>query len=336
MGIRVSTSSLAAAVINAGAVGTLSGLALGYDDPENATNYEKASRNGLIREIRKTKELTRGPVGINILVAASNYRDLVQTSCRENVDFIVSGAGLPLMLPELVENTRIKLIPIVSSGRATNLIITRWIRKYNRLPDAVIVEGPLAGGHLGYSLEDILSNKVSSLEKTTAEVISLVSDIGKRYNREIPVIPAGGIFDGKDIARFLKLGAKGVQIATRFVVTKECSVPDAFKQLYISAGEDDIEYIQSPVGMPGRVINTKFSASIKSGKNEKFTCNYRCLRACNPGTAKFCVAQALYNASQGLIDRSIIFAGSSVSRIKKMTTVNELLSELVEDTLVNL
>lgn len=336
MGIRVSTSSLVSAVSNAGAMGTLSGLGLGYGNPENLTDYEKASRDGLTKEIRKTKSLTKEAFGVNILVAASNYEDLVRASCKEKIDFIVSGAGLPLTLPGLVEDSHIKLIPIVSSSRALNLIINKWIKKYNKLPDAVIVEGPLAGGHLGYSMEDLLRSNTSLLETTTLEVIKLVSEVEARYNKKIPVIPAGGIFDGKDIAKFLNMGASGVQLGSRFVVTNECSVPDSFKNLYIVAKENDIKYIDSPVGMPGRVIETKLSKDINSGKKEKFTCSYKCLRSCDPNKAKFCIAQALFNATQGLIDESIVFAGSSVSRVNKKMSVNELLSILVEETLLNL
>jgi nitronate monooxygenase len=336
MGIKVSTSSLVSAVANAGAMGTLSGLGLGYGDPENLTDYEKASINGLAKEIRKTKALSKEAFGVNILVAASNYKDLVLTSCKEKIDFIVSGAGLPLILPELVDDSNIKLIPIVSSARALNLIVSKWVKKYSKLPDAVIVEGPLAGGHLGYSLNDLLNNKVSSLEKITSEVINLISEVESRYNKKIPVIPAGGIFDGKDIAKFLKMGASGVQLGSRFVVTSECSVPDSFKDLYIEAKEKDVEYIDSPVGMPGRVIKTKLSSEVSEGKKEKFNCSYKCLRSCNPNSAKFCIAQALFNASQGLIDKSIVFAGSTVSKINKKTSVNELLNSLVEETLFNL
>lgn len=336
MGVRVSTASLASAVANYGGAGTIASAALGSGTKENETNFVKASREGLQKEIRQAKELTQGIVGVNILVALSNYEDLVRTTVREKADFIVSGAGLPLRLPEFTEGSTIKLIPIVSSPRATNIIIKSWRRRYNRLPDAIVVEGALAGGHLGFNAIDLKSGNVSALEDIVTDVVKLVKDYETTAKRNIPVIAGGGIFDGKDVAKFFKLGVDGVQIATRFVATFECSVADKFKQLYIAAGKDDVIIIDSPVGMPGRVIKTRFTDKVMHGEKIPIVCNYQCLKTCNPKVAPYCIMKALSNAVSGDLDNAAVFAGSNVSRVEKIVSVKELMDEIVQETIEEL
>ena len=268
------------------------------------------------------------------MVALSNYEDLTRTTVREKVDFIVSGAGLPLRLPEFTEGTPIKLMPIVSSARATDIIIRTWKKRYNRLPDAVVVEGPLAGGHLGFKFEDLklYKPKENSLENLVVDVLKVVKGYEIESGIDMPVIAAGGIFDGKDVAKFLRLGAKAVQIATRFVATYECSVPDEFKKLYLAAKEEDIVIIKSPVGMPGRVIRTKLIDRVMRGEKIPIKCNYQCLRNCNPKTAPYCIAEVLFNAIKGDLDNAVVFAGSNVSKVKKIVSVKELLDDIVNET----
>ena len=331
MGVQVSTAPLASAVANCGGAGTIASVGLGYGTEENETNFVKASREGLEKEIRQAKELTQGVVGVNIMIALSNNEDLARTTVKEKADFIVSGAGLPLKLPEFAEGSSIKLIPIVSSARAADIIIRTWKKRYNRLPDAIVVEGPLAGGHLGFRMEQLESHEENSLENIVVDVLGMV----KEYEN-IPVIAAGGIFDGKDVAKFFKLGAKGVQIATRFVATFECSVADEFKELYIAAGEDDVILIKSPVGMPGRVVMTKFIERVMRGETMPIKCNYRCLRTCDPKVAPYCIAEALFNAVSGDLDNAVVFAGSNVSKIKKIVSVKELMNDIVSETIEEL
>ncbi|GAG40662.1 unnamed protein product, partial [marine sediment metagenome] len=243
-------------------------------------------------------------------------------------------ALLPLRLPEFTEGSSIKLIPIVSSARAADIIIRAWRKRYNRLPDAIVVEGPLAGGHLGFKAEDLRSPKENILlENLMTDVLKTVKEYERELGINMPVIAAGGIFDGKDVAKFLKLGAKGVQIATRFVATFECSVADEFKQLYLKAGEDDIIIIDSPVGMPGRAIRTKFIDRIMQGERIPIECNYRCLRSCDPNTAPYCIAKALFNAVIGDLNNAIIFAGSNASRVKKIVSVKELMDDIVSEAI---
>ncbi len=336
MGLQVSTASLAGAVANCGGAGTLASVGLGFGTKENEVDFVKASREGLQRQMRHAKELTNGVIGVNVLVALNNYEDLARTAISEKADFIVSGAGLPLSLPEFAEGSSVKLMPIVSSGRAANIMIKTWRRRYNRTPDAFVVEGPLAGGHLGFSFKDLESPQKNSLEDLVKDVLEVVNGYEKDLGVNIPVIAAGGIFDGKDIAKFFKIGAKGVQIATRFVTTFECDVSDKFKQLYIAAKEDDVVIIKSPVGMPGRALKTKFVEDVIQGKRELIKCDYRCIKTCNPGTTPYCIMHALYNAVIGNMDHAVVFAGSNVAKVKKIVSVKELMDDIVSEAIEEL
>ncbi len=337
MGVQVSTAPLAAAVADCGAAGTIASVGLGYGVEENETDFPKASREGLEREMRHARELTDGVVGVNIMMALSNYADLVETTVREKADFIISGAGLPLRLPELVEGSDIKLIPIASSARAAAIIMKTWKKRYSRVPDAIVVEGPLAGGHLGFRPDDLLphGDKEGTLEQLVADIVEVAEEYGAT-GRPIPVIAAGGVFDGKDIARFLKIGASGVQMATRFVATNECTVADEFKQLYLAAEEGDLVIVPSPVGMPGRAIRTEFIDRVTHGERIPFKCSYRCLIPCDPNTAPYCIAKALFRAVSGDVENAIVFAGSEVTRVKKIVPVKELIDEVVGEAVAEL
>jgi len=342
MGVRVSMSSLAAAVANCGGGGTIASVGLPPDTEENRADVPKSCREHLQKEIRLARKLSDGAIGVNIMVALSNYEDMVRATVKENVDYIISGAGLPISLPEFAEGSSVKLIPLIASARGAKLLLKTWKRRYNRFPDAFVVEGPLSGGHIaGYSLEELksLRDKITReplLENTVREVLSLTAEYEKEYGVSIPVIAAGGIFDGKDVAKFLKMGAAGVQIGTRFVATHECSVSDEFKQLYVRANEDDLVFIQSPVGMPAKVIRTKFLDEILRGEKKEFDCNYRCLRTCDPNTVQYCIAKALIHAADGNIDNAVVFAGTDVTRVKKIVSVKELMDEITTDAIEEL
>ncbi len=342
MGVRVSVAPLAAAVANCGGGGTIASVGLPPDTAENRADVPKSCREYLQKEIRQARVLSDKAIGVNIMVALSNYEDMVRTTVKEKADFIISGAGLPISLPEFAEGSSIKLIPIVASARGAKLLLKTWKRRYNRFPDAFVVEGPLAGGHIaGFSLEKLksLQRKTKQeplLEEAVEDVLKLVEEYEKDYGVSIPVIPAGGIFDGKDVAKFLKMGAKGVQIGTRFVATYECSVADEFKQVYLDANKEDIVFIQSPVGMPAKVIRTKFLDDILRGERKEFNCTYRCLRTCDPATVQYCIAKALINAAEGDIDNAVVFTGSNVSKVKKIVSVKELMDEIVTETIEEL
>ena len=328
MGVMVSTAALASAVAACGAAGTIAGVALGYGTPENEIDYPAASRQALREEIRKAKEATDGIVGVNILGALTNYDELARTSADAGADFIASGAGLPLSLPQHTEGSDTRLIPIVSSGRAAAIIARSWKKRYGRVPDAFIVEGPLAGGHLGFPKDDVQKPVPGVLERLVRDVLAVARECA---GFPVPVIAAGGIFDGKDAARFLAMGASGVQIATRLVATHECSVAQAFKDLYVAARPEDVVIIDSPVGMPGRAIRTPFVDRLLRGEREPFHCGYQCLKTCNPRAAPYCIAKALFNAVRGDLDHAVVFAGFNVSRVSEIVSTRELLERFAAD-----
>ncbi|MDP1853297.1 MAG: nitronate monooxygenase family protein [Candidatus Omnitrophota bacterium] len=329
MGVRVSSFGLASAVSNEGGLGVIAAVGLGEEGNVVGSDYVVRSRSALVDAIRKTRALTNKPFGVNIMCALTNYEDLVDAAQEESVDVIISGAGLPLKLPFLVKNKETKLVPIVSSARATKLICSVWQRRYNRLPDAIVVEGPLAGGHLGYSMEELGDKKNVYLDKILSEVLLVVKDFESPAHK-IPVVAAGGIFDGEDIARVIRLGAGGVQMATRFVCTYECDAADNYKKTYLSAKEEDIVIIQSPVGMPGRVIINEFVKGILRGERVDFGCAYKCLSTCDPLKVNYCIAKALFNAARGQMDKGFAMCGSNAYRINKIVSVKELFLELVE------
>ena len=265
MGVGISLSGLASAVANEGGVGVISSAGLGLLYRNLSKDYIQASIMGLKEELRKAREKTKGVIGVNVMVAMSNFADMVKTAIAEKADIIFSGAGLPLNLPSFLQKDSVtKLVPIVSSARAARVIAEKWHNLYNYLPDAFVVEGPKAGGHLGFKDEQI-NDEHFSLEHILPEVIDEVKDIETHYGKNIPVIVAGGIYTGEDIKRFMDMGASGVQMGTRFVTTEECDASDVFKQTYIEAKQEDIQIIKSPVGMPGRAIFSKFIQKVKEG-----------------------------------------------------------------------
>ncbi len=336
MGVQISTAPLVAAVANCGGAGTIASVGLGHNIKDGKSDFVKDSREGLERQIDEARKSTKGVIGVNILAALSNYEDLVKTAARKNVDYIVSGAGLPLKLPQYVGESSVKLLPIVSSPKAADLIIRTWKKRYDRFPDAIVVEGPLAGGHLGFKSEDLKSLNKNSLEDIVLSVLEIVKKYETEFNAKIPVIAAGGIFDGKDIAKFIRLGVQGVQMATRFLATFECDIPESLKQLYVNASEKDIVIIDSPVGLPGRVIKTALIDKVKSGEKMEIKCYYKCLKTCDVKTAPYCIADALLNAVRGNLDEAVVFVGQNVAKIKKIVFVKELIDELVAETNVAL
>lgn len=334
MGTRVSASKLASAVANEGAMGVIAAACLGPERPE--LDYVTRSNVVLDNIIKNTKQLTTGPLGANVMYAMTNYDELVKVCLENKVDAIISGAGLPLRLPFIAKDSNAKLIPIVSSAKAADLVYRAWAKKYNRIPDAFVVEGPLAGGHLGFNFEQLKNIDDFNIDKLLCEVLDLVKKYEDLDKVKIPVIPAGGIFDGKDIARMLKLGASGVQIATRFVCTYECDAHFNYKEAYLKAKKEDIVIIPSPVGMPGRVIKNKFVEKILSGKKINFECPYKCLRTCDPDKVTYCIAEALLNAFQGKLESGFAMCGSNAYRISKIISVNELINELVTEAIEEL
>ena len=328
MGVRVSLSSLAAAVANEGGIGTISSIGLG-DIKDSEHDYEKQSRDALVQVIREAKSMTDGHLAVNFMGVLSNVDDLIKAAVKEGIKIIVYGAGMPVKLPLIVPNPDVGLVPIVSSARVANLILKTWDKRYERIPDALILEGPLAGGHLGFSEEQLEHPEDFALEILIPQLLEAIRPYEDKYGRKIPVIAAGGIHDGADIARMLSLGASGVQMATRFVCTHECDASDEFKQAYLDATEDDIAIIKSPVGLPGRAINNPFLQKLNNVGKQRIRCPYHCLTACEVDTARYCIALALLNSSFGDTDHGLIFSGKNSYRIDKIVSVNELMDELL-------
>ena len=331
MGVGVSLSGLASAVAREGGIGVISAAGLGLIYKDFSHNFREASIWGLKQELKKAREATRGIVGVNVMVAMSNFADMVRTAIQEKADIIFSGAGLPLNLPSfLTEGAKTKLAPIVSSARAAKLLCRKWWDEYRYLPDAIVVEGPKAGGHLGYK-RDQIDKEEYSLEHIVPEVVAELKSIEAEHGKHIPVIAGGGIYTGEDIYRIMQLGADAVQMGTRFVTTDECDADPKFKATYLEASKSDIEIIQSPVGMPGRAIHTKFLDRVKAGLTRPRACPFDCIKTCDVTHSPYCIMQALYNAFKGRMERGYAFCGTNAWRAEKIQSVKELISSLKDE-----
>ena len=326
MGVGVSLSGLASAVANEGGVGVISCAGLGLIYHQSPGDYLNKCIFGLKEEIRKAKEKSRGVIGVNIMVALSNYADMVRTSIAEKVDIIFAGAGLPFDLPSFQTNdSKTKLVPIVSSARAAKIICDKWGNNYGYLPDAIVVEGPKAGGHLGFKVNQ-LEDEHYSLEQLIPEVVSIANSYKEEKN--IPVIAAGGISSGKDIHRFIEMGASGVQLGTMFVTTNECDASDTFKNVFVNAKQEDVKIIQSPVGMPGRAIDGEFIQSVEKGLEKPKACPFHCIKTCDYTKSPYCIVQCLYQAARGNMKKGYAFTGINVHLSEKISSVKEVITNL--------
>lgn len=333
MGVGISLSGLATAVANEGGIGVIAAVGVGLLEEDFAANYQEANQRALRNEIRKTRKNTKGVIGLNVMIALTDYKEILNIAIDEKVDVLLLGAGLPIDVPNEVgidrlKESNVKIIPIVSSGIAAKIILRKWDRNFGFIPDAFVVEGPLAGGHLGYKKDelDLESNK---LENLIPKVIAEVKVFEEKYNKEIPVIAAGGIFTGSDIYNVMKnTGAKGVQMGTRFVATAECDATDEFKNEYIKCKKEDIVIINSPVGLPGRAINNNFLKHVDDENKPKIRCPWVCLNSCNIKTAHYCIGMALANAKRGDLENGYAFCGANAYRVDKIVSVHELFEEL--------
>lgn len=326
MGVGVSLSGLASAVANEGGIGVISCAGLGLIYNKYPGDYLSKCISGLKEEIQKAKDKSKGIIGVNVMVALTSYADMVKTSITEKVDVIFSGAGLPFDLPSyLTKDSETKLVPIVSSSRAAKIICDKWKSNYGYLPDAIVVEGPKAGGHLGFKREQI-ENEQYALEQLVPEVVNIANSY--KEEKKIPVIAAGGISTGEDIYRFLEMGASGVQLGTLFVTTTECDASDIFKNVFIEAKQENVKIIQSPVGMPGRAIDNDFIRNMENGDETPKNCPFHCIKTCNYTKSPYCIVQALYQAARGNMKKGYAFTGANVHLSQKILSVKELISNL--------
>ncbi|MBM2817154.1 MAG: 2-nitropropane dioxygenase [Ignavibacteria bacterium] len=331
MGVGISLSGLAGAVANEGALGVISTAGVGYMEPDFSTNFESATKRALEAQIRKARKETNGILGVNIMVALTNFDDLVKISIDEKIDIIFAGAGLPLNLPKfLTKDSQTKLVPIVSSARAAEIICHHWKKHFDYLPDAIVIEGPKAGGHLGFKQKQI-DDPDYSLEKLLFEIKAIVIKYEEKYNAIIPIIVAGGIYTGEDMYKFLNLGASGVQLGTIFVTTHECDASDEFKNMYINAIEKDIRIINSPVGLPGRAVWNDFLQKVKNGEKHPINCHFHCLKTCDYKISPYCILSALLNAAKGNMKNGFAFSGANAYRATKIISVKETIQTLIDE-----
>lgn len=327
MGVGISLSRLAGAVAGAGGVGIISTAQIGFREPDFDKDPIGANLRAIGKEIAKARELAKGGmIGVNIMVATRKYEEYVKAAVEAGVDLIISGAGLPMNLPKLAEGSRTMLAPIVSSLKSAQVILRYWLKKYNRLPDLVVIEGPKAGGHLGFSYEQLETIDDSAFEKEVADIIQYVNETGAEKGVSIPVVTAGGVYTREDAERAVALGAAGVQMATRFVTTYECDAPMEYKQAYINAKEEDIALIKSPVGMPGRAIKNSFYYKTLEGPLPHGACHL-CVSTCKPASTPYCITDALVNAAKGDVDNALLFCGTNACRAEKLEHVEDIMKE---------
>lgn len=328
MGVGVSLSGLASAVANEGGIGIISAVGIGMTELDYRINFRRANKIALRKEIKKARAKTNGIIGVNIMIAASDFEDLLRIAVDEQVDVVTMGAGLPLSLPpSFLEQKITKLIPKVSSGRAANLICKTWRRKFGRLPDAFVVEGPKSGGHQGFKRIDLFSPEIN-LGSIVKETMQVLKPCEQKMGIEIPVIAGGGIYTGKDMYEIMQAGARAVKMGTRFVTTTECDVSEAFKQNYLNCKKDDIVIIDSPVGLPARTIVNDFVREIQQGKQKPVKCPWKCLKTCDNKKVQFCIAEALFNAAKGNFSKGFSFAGEKAYLADRIMSVKESIAQI--------
>lgn len=327
MGVGISLSGLAGAVAAQGAIGIISTAQIGYREPDFDEHPIEANMRAIRQEIEKAKEISGGGiVGVNIMVATKEYERYVQAAVEAGADLIISGAGLPMKLPALAGESKTKLAPIVSSLKSAEVIFKYWMKKYNRLPDLVVIEGPRAGGHLGFHMEELENIDDAAYDEEIKRIIARVNEYGAQQGKEIPVVVAGGVYERKDMEHYMEMGAAGVQMATRFVTTYECDASPAYKQSYIDAKKEDIIIVKSPVGMPGRAIRNPFMERAKEGKIPHGRC-HTCISTCKPAETPYCITEALVNAAVGNVDQALLFCGSNAYRAEKLEHVKDIIDE---------
>lgn len=327
MGVGISLSSLAGAVAAEGGIGIISTAQIGYREPDFDVDPIGANLRAIGLEIRKAREIARGGIlGVNIMVATRKYEEYVKAAVAAGIDLIISGAGLPMELPRIVGNARTKLAPIVSSVKSAKVIMRYWWKKYSRLPDVVVIEGPLAGGHLGFHKEQLEDIEGFHYDEEVQSIIAHVNEVAAEHDRQIPVVMAGGIYTREDMEHYMEMGAAGVQMATRFVTTYECDADMAYKQSYLDARKEDIVIVQSPVGMPGRAILNPFMKRAKEGQIPHGRCHL-CVSTCNPAQTPYCITDALINAVTGKVDDALLFCGTNAYRATRLEHVSSIMEE---------
>ena len=329
MGVGISLGRLAGSVAKEGGVGVISTAQIGYREEDFDKNPAAANERAIGSEMKKARAISPdGIIGYNIMVALKEYASHVKAAVKAGADIIISGAGLPTELPELVKGSLTKIAPIVSTDKSAKVILKYWDRKYKRTADLIVIEGPQAGGHLGFHKEELEKYTEESYREEIKKIIATVKSYAEKYQTEVPVIVAGGIYDKDDVQKVAALGADGVQVATRFITTEECDADIRYKEAHLNAGKEDIAIVKSPVGMPGRAIMNKFMKRVMSGEQIPHSPCHGCLVKCSPKEIPYCITDGLINAVKGNVDDGLLFCGAKAWKADRLETVQEVISEL--------
>lgn len=329
MGVGISLGRLAGTVAREGGIGVISTAQIGYREPDFERDPAEANLRAIESEMKKARSISPdGIIGYNVMTALSEHAAHVKAAVKAGADIIISGAGLPVDLPALTQGSRTRIAPIVSTDKSANVILKYWDRKYKRTADLVVIEGPEAGGHLGFRREEIEDYSRAAYAEEIRKIIKTVQKYAQKYNTEIPVVAAGGIYDSSDVKRIMALGVDGVQVATRFVTTEECDADIRYKEAYVKASREDIQIVKSPVGMPGRAIVNSFMKRVINGEKIPHSPCHRCLAKCSPAEIPYCITDGLVNAARGNIENALLFCGAQAWRAEKIDTVREAVQEL--------
>ena len=333
MGVGISLSGLAGAVAKAGGVGIISTAQIGFREPDFEENPVEACRRAIGKELAKARKIAPdGIIGFNIMTALRDYEGHARAAVKAGADLIISGAGLPLELPEFAAKSRTKIAPIVSTERSAAVILKYWDRKYHRTADMVVIEGPKAGGHLGFSqeqLKEYAEADEKDYDDEVKKIIKVVQKYSEKYGCHIPVVLAGGIYDKASADHAFSLGVDGIQVATRFVTTEECDADIRYKEAYIRARREDIQIVKSPVGMPGRAIMNPFMKRVMAGEQMTPKKCLLCMKGCKPSEIPYCITESLIHAAKGEVDEALLFCGADAWRAEKIETVEEVINDLL-------
>lgn len=330
MGIGISLSGLAGAVAKEGGIGIISAAQIGFKEPDFTTNTKEANIRAIKKEYEKARKIAPdGIIGFNLMVAMRHYEDYVKAAVDTGADIIVSGAGLPTDLPGIVGDSEVKLAPIVSTEKSAKVILKYWDKKHHRIPDLLIIEGPEAGGHLGFDTEQLEEFKEKSdYDEEVKRILKVKEEYEEKYGAKILVALGGGIDSAGAAAHAFSLGVDAVQVATRFVTTEECDADIRYKQAYINAKKEDIVIVKSPVGMPGRAIKNTMMEKVLSGEQIPHTTCYGCLRKCKPAEIPYCITEALIHAAKGETEEALLFCGVNAYKANHIETVKEVIDDL--------
>lgn len=329
MGVGISLANLAGAVANEGGIGIISTAQIGFREADFAENPVRANLRAIKKEFDKARSISRdGIIGFNIMSALNNYKEQVVAAVKAGADIIISGAGLPIELPELTKGYQTKIAPIVSGKKSAEVILKYWDTRYQTTADMIVIEGPKAGGHLGFGVEEIHRYEKESYDNEILKIKQVVQKYKEKYKKNIPIVLAGGIATGKDAKHAFELGMDGIQVASSFVTTAECDADIRYKESYINAEEDDIVIVKSPVGMPGRAIKNKFMSAVMDGKKFPPKKCLKCLKKCNPAEIPYCITERLINAAKGDVENALLFCGAKTYMQDKITTVHEVIKNL--------